>query len=229
MKCVQNNIRSIDGVFGWLAMKDRLSTRARMIIWDSQGIVHAVPAEWLQRESPVLWMLFYKNILEEHYGVLIGEWYSSQIGWFIKLQHRIFLWGKRYRASLWKVAWWATVYHLWIQRNCRIHGREVKTEEQIVKSITRDVEAKVEAKSNLDNSIFNKVLCINWGILGSALELIEVGGARSVYKRFLEDGCCFSSFETGLVSLVLNWWLMSCLKRIWLVLLGVSVFLFFQF
>lgn len=107
------------------------------------------------------------------------------------------------------MAWWATVYHLWIQRNCRIQGGEVKTEEKILKSITRDVKAKMEAKSNLDNSILNKVLCINWGILGSALEINWGWGRRSVYKRYLEAGYCFSSFETGLVSLVLNWWVVS--------------------
>ena len=39
-------------------------------------------------------MLFYKKNLEEHYGALIGEWYSSQIGWYIKLQHRLFDEGK---------------------------------------------------------------------------------------------------------------------------------------
>ncbi len=52
--------------------------------------------------------------------------------------------GKTFRASICKVAWWATVYHVWVQRNNRIFDAEIKTEEQIVKAIRMDVKPRME-------------------------------------------------------------------------------------
>jgi hypothetical protein len=52
--------------------------------------------------------------------------------------------GKTFRASICKVAWWATVYHVWLQRNNRIFDAEIKTEEQIVKAIRMDVKPRME-------------------------------------------------------------------------------------
>ena len=49
--------------------------------------------------------------------------------------------GKSFRASICKVAWWAMVYHVWLQRNNRIFYGEIKTEEEIVKAIIRDVKS----------------------------------------------------------------------------------------
>jgi hypothetical protein len=48
--------------------------------------------------------------------------------------------GKSFRASICKVA----VYHVWIQRNNRNFDEEIKTKEQIVKAIRRDVKARME-------------------------------------------------------------------------------------
>lgn len=48
--------------------------------------------------------------------------------------------GRNFRASLCKVAWWATVYHIWIQR---------------------DVKAKMDS-TTVNNSILNRILCNNW-------------------------------------------------------------------
>jgi hypothetical protein len=52
--------------------------------------------------------------------------------------------GKTFRASICKVAWWATVYHVWLQRNNKIFYGESKTEEQIVKAIRMDVKARMK-------------------------------------------------------------------------------------
>jgi hypothetical protein len=42
------------------------------------------------------------------------------------------------------VAWWAKVYHVWLQKNNRIFYGEIRTEEQIVEAIRRDVKAMME-------------------------------------------------------------------------------------
>jgi hypothetical protein len=67
-------------------------------------------------------------------------------------------------ASICQVAWCAIVYHIWIQRNNRIHAGEVKTEEQIVKAIKRDVKARMEASHISNSTILHKTICYNWRI-----------------------------------------------------------------
>ena len=52
--------------------------------------------------------------------------------------------GNTFRASICKVAWSATVYHVWLQRNNRIFDGEIKTEEQIVKAIKMDVKPRMK-------------------------------------------------------------------------------------
>lgn len=63
------------------------------------------------------------------------------------------------RVSPCKLAWWSAVYHVWFQRNSKIHIIDIKTEEQLVTCIQRNVKARIEAKSTL-----NKVLYASTGL-----------------------------------------------------------------
>jgi hypothetical protein len=74
------------------------------------------------------------------------------------------------RSTVSKIAPWAVVYHIWVQRNAIVHLGQVKTEEQIIKSIRKDVKARIENKNSNCNSILNRVLCCNWGINISILQ-----------------------------------------------------------
>ncbi len=64
------------------------------------------------------------------------DW-EALVSWGIKS-----LKGNSLRVSICKLAWWATVYHLWLHRSSRIHGGVIKTEEQLI----RDIKAKQKAK-----------------------------------------------------------------------------------
>ena len=55
------------------------------------------------------------------------------------------------------------MYHIWIQRNSRIHESEVKSEEKIIKSIRRDVKDKMDSVK-APASILHSTLCNNWHI-----------------------------------------------------------------
>ena len=76
-------------------------------------------------------------------------------------------------AVLYKLAWWAAVYHIWQQRNAIIHCRRIKTEEQIVRDIKRDVKGRVESTSNIFSSILNRILCCKWGITSAVLCCVQ--------------------------------------------------------
>ena len=72
--------------------------------------------------------------------------------------------GKGMRSNICRLGLWAAVYHIWLQHNAIIHGGHIKTEEQIIKLIRKDVKARSENMLSYCDSILNRVLCCNWGI-----------------------------------------------------------------
>ncbi len=48
--------------------------------------------------------------------------WDDPVSWGIRI-----LRGRSFGASLCKLAWWASVYHLWPQKNYRIYAGEIKT------------------------------------------------------------------------------------------------------
>lgn len=54
--------------------------------------------------------------------------------------------GRSLKVTICKLAWWATVYHLWQQRNAIIHSKNVRNEEHIIKDIKKDVKGRIESK-----------------------------------------------------------------------------------
>uniref|UniRef100_A0A2N9FNM3 Reverse transcriptase domain-containing protein n=1 Tax=Fagus sylvatica TaxID=28930 RepID=A0A2N9FNM3_FAGSY len=72
--------------------------------------------------------------------------------------------GTEMRAIVCKVAWWATVYSLWSQRNAIIHAGQIKSEDQLLNIIKRDVKNRLHSKNGFRDTILNRILCCNWGI-----------------------------------------------------------------
>ena len=54
---------------------------------------------------------------------------------------------RAFRSLLCRVVWCDNVYHIWSQRNSKIHG-EVKTEEIKVKRVGKDVKFRMMFKGN---------------------------------------------------------------------------------
>jgi hypothetical protein len=81
--------------------------------------------------------------------------------------------GKGMRESLCQLSLGAVVYHLWLQRNNLKKGNQPRTEEEIVKSITWEIRARMMAKCRFKRSIENMELCRSWNlppeILGTAV------------------------------------------------------------
>ena len=61
--------------------------------------------------------------------------------------------GKGLRVIAYKLACWATIYHIWLRRNVIVHEDKVWTEEQLKGSIIKDVKARV--------GVSNKVRKVN--------------------------------------------------------------------
>ena len=123
------------------------------------------------RQKPsVLQVLLFEQNLEIHYGLCLA--FSVPDNWDLLLEWGIKnLKGRSFRVTLCKIAWWATVYHLWQQRNARLHAGEMKLEENIIKAIRRDFRAKMEAVK-APASILHQTLCSNWNILLYTIQFV---------------------------------------------------------
>ena len=79
---------------------------------------------------------------------------NSFIGWLtmrnnLPNKERMIKWGyndNSLRVLICNLAWWATVYHIWQQRNDVIHSSRIRSDKQIVKDIMRDVKGILESK-----------------------------------------------------------------------------------
>ena len=74
--------------------------------------------------------------------------------------------GKGLRVIACKLAWWATVYHIWLQRNAIVHEERVLTKER---SVIKDVKARLGFKTKFKKSVLNATTCFNWGIDPSSI------------------------------------------------------------
>ena len=72
--------------------------------------------------------------------------------------------GKGLRVIACKLAWWATVYHIWLQRNAIVHEERVWTEEKLKRSIIKDVKFRLGLKTKFKKSVLNATICCNCGI-----------------------------------------------------------------
>lgn len=76
----------------------------------------------------------WKDIMELCLVTDVPTKWDDLVSWGIRI-----LRGRSFGDSFCTLAWWASVYHLWLQKNCRIYAGEIKTEGQIVRCIQKDV------------------------------------------------------------------------------------------
>jgi hypothetical protein len=147
---------------GWLAIKNRLATKNRLLQWGIgvDPLCKFYSYQMEDREHLFFQCSFTNRIWKVIMALCLVS--NAPTDWNLLIDWGILhLKGKSFRASLCKVAWWATVYHLWLQRNSRIHGGVIKTEEQIVRDIQKDVKARLDSVI-VKTSVLNRTLCNNW-------------------------------------------------------------------
>ena len=78
-----------------------------------------------------------------------------------------FLWvmgakGKYFISIIKRIAWGATIYQLWRQRNSRIHENVYSFEEALFQFICNDVRLKVAGLQKVDDNQANRSWCERW-------------------------------------------------------------------
>ena len=74
-----------------------------------------------------------------------------------------------------RIAWGVTIYHLWRQRNARIHENQFNSVDSIFFLICNDVRLRITSFQNVADSLENRDLCERWSIPLTILR--STGGA----------------------------------------------------
>ncbi|GAV92662.1 zf-RVT domain-containing protein, partial [Cephalotus follicularis] len=72
--------------------------------------------------------------------------------------------GKEFHHTIRKLAFAATTYHLWIERNRRCFKNRFLPYQEIVQMVRQDVGAKLAYGNNSKRDEHHHSLCVNWGI-----------------------------------------------------------------
>ena len=61
-----------------------------------------------------------------------------------------------------RIAWGASIYHLWRQRNVRIHDKVFISVESILSLICNDVRLRISSLQNVADNPMNRAMCERW-------------------------------------------------------------------
>lgn len=132
-----------------LVIKNALITREKMCKWgytgDSISLCLFCRGRIESRDYVFFWCSFSRRVLSEMIKSCMVlnpcvEW-KEVIQWSIdNLQ------SKNIKTSLYKLSFWACVYHLWKQRNDLLCGNTPKTKEDMVDSVRWEIRARIMVK-----------------------------------------------------------------------------------
>ena len=85
----------------------------------------------------------------------IGSW-EDELKWAVRK-----LKGKALVSILLRLAWKATIYCLWRERNRRVYEQTKETEDQVLNHIKEAVRIKLMGLRNIANDSVNRMICRN--------------------------------------------------------------------
>ncbi|GKV39226.1 hypothetical protein SLEP1_g47032 [Rubroshorea leprosula] len=150
---------------GWLAILDRLTTRSRQKKWTS-----SIDDTCLFCSSGVETNdhLFFNCQFTKQVWQTVCS--MAEIPLFCSWQGLLAWLGKSIRrksvyCALIKLAWNATVYHVWRERNSRVYRQQFRSVSQIVNDILFDVRNKVLAFATPKSSSLLMSIAVQWGLV----------------------------------------------------------------
>ena len=88
----------------------------------------------------------------------VGTW-SSELKWALRK-----IKGKSLISIILSMAWKALVYHVWRERNRRMHNQANETVLQVFECIKKEIRIKLAGLLNVKGDDVNRKLCRNWGL-----------------------------------------------------------------
>ena len=88
----------------------------------------------------------------------VRSW-SEELAWAImKLR------GKALLSIVMRLAWRASIYYIWRERNRRMHGQIPDNAAKIVEQVKKDIRFRTISLKNIVNDPVNCSICSNWGL-----------------------------------------------------------------
>ena len=146
----------------WLLIQDRLSTQDKLLKW---GLINSISCVFCRASVEDRNHLFFEC------QVTSGIWMRVlRLCGHVRLPRRWeneFLWvsgckGKSICSITKRIAWGATIYHLWRQRNARIHDNNFISADSIFSLICNDVRLRITSFQNVADNPANRAMCERW-------------------------------------------------------------------
>ena len=148
----------------WLVIQDRLSTQDKLLKW---GLINSIECVFCRANVEDRNHLFFEC------QVTSGIWMRV-----LRLcgQYRIlrrwdneFLWvigckGKSLCSITKRIVWGASIYHVWRQRNARVHKKKFNSVDSIFSLICNDVRLRISSFQNVADNPANRELCERWSL-----------------------------------------------------------------
>ena len=129
----------------WLVVLDRCPTKDRLLHWGLPGVNPNCLLCNSQQESRN--HLFFECCFSEAVWRTIALWcqFQTPVGWEQNLNHMIQLRGNRELRRLTLLAWQATVYWLWNERNKRYHQQTFRTTDTLIGLIDKQIRNRIQS------------------------------------------------------------------------------------
>ena len=148
----------------WMAILNRLPTMDRLASWGMQvrGVYYLCQEEMETRDHLFFGCNFSKAIWRHilHLCGLhreVGGW-QEELRWAVtKIK------GKALISIFLNIAWKACIYHVWRERNGRMHSKPSNSSLQIIEQIKEIICIKLNGVNRVATDDVNRMLCRNWG------------------------------------------------------------------
>lgn len=149
----------------WLAIQNRLSTQEKLLQW---GVIDDMKCVFCSARVENMNHLFFgcpyagriwKDIQQRCLiSRQIGTW-QDEVKWMVQVCKKDSL-----SVFIIKIGFAASVYHIWLERNNRVHGGRPKDEERIIDSIKWEVKYRSQKLQKVENNLRNRNMCSRWDI-----------------------------------------------------------------
>ena len=149
----------------WMAILDRLPTMDRLLSWGlaTDGNCKLCQIEPENRDHLFFGCSFSRGIWRTILQLCglnrrMVSW-TEELDWAMQKFK-----GKALISVVLRLAWRAFIYHVWRERNRRMHEQQPGDHDQLVEHIKNDIRLRLNGLQNISNDLINYIICQNWGL-----------------------------------------------------------------
>ena len=146
----------------WMTIQDRLVTQDKLLKW---GLTNSISCVFCRANVEDTNHLFFGcqftagiwlRILRLCGNVRMPRNWENEFLWVIATK------GKSFCSIIKRIAWGATIYHLWRQRNSRVYENSFSPADAIFHLICNDVRLRISSFQKVVDNPVNRAMCERW-------------------------------------------------------------------